>query len=158
MKLFLNVNLTLTLIQIKLQFSFGEFVCLFQFSFFSFLSWQNFDFFIWFEYRDKGLTPEIPSNCPQKLVELIQMCWKKQPQQRPVSFLFVFVFVSVSSFYNKPNKWMIWFITSLIEMLKGFWNNLYNVGTIKLQFNAWNQISNNKNFAVAVKNDKFYDW
>jgi hypothetical protein len=35
------------------------------------------------------MTPEIPSNCPQKLVELMQMCWKKQPQQRPVSFLFV---------------------------------------------------------------------
>jgi hypothetical protein len=36
----------------------------------------------WFDckYRDKGLTPEIPSNCPQKLVESMKMCWKKQPQ------------------------------------------------------------------------------
>jgi hypothetical protein len=59
---------------------------LFQFSFF------HFDFLI-FEYRDKGLTPEIPSNCPQKLVELMKMCWKKQPQQRPVSFLFVCLFL-----------------------------------------------------------------
>jgi ABC-type thiamine transport system ATPase subunit len=39
------------------------------------------------------LTPEIPSNCPQKLVELMQMCWKKQPQQRPVSSLFFFLFL-----------------------------------------------------------------
>jgi tyrosine-protein kinase Yes len=36
-----------------------------------------------FEYRDEGLTPKIPSNCPQELVELMQMCWKKDPQQRP---------------------------------------------------------------------------
>jgi hypothetical protein len=55
------------------------------------------------EYRDEGLTPEIPSNCPQKLVELMQMCWKKQPQQRPVSFLFVcFVFV-ISSLDQSAN-------------------------------------------------------
>jgi len=33
--------------------------------------------------RDEGLTPTIPSNCPQKLRELMQMCWKKQPEQRP---------------------------------------------------------------------------
>jgi hypothetical protein len=92
MRLFLNVNLTKTLIQNKLQFSFGEFVFLFQFSFFHF-HLTNFSF--WFfdcEYRDEGLTPEIPSNCPQKLVELMQMCWKKQPQQRPVSFLSLFLF------------------------------------------------------------------
>jgi hypothetical protein len=70
------------------------------------------------EYRDKGLTPEIPSNCPQKLVELMQMCWKKQPQQRPVSFLFV----SVSSFlfYANTINSTISFVSSLIEMLIGF--------------------------------------
>jgi hypothetical protein len=28
------------------------------------------------------------------------MCWKKQPQQRPVSSLFDFVFVFVSSFHT----------------------------------------------------------
>jgi len=33
--------------------------------------------------RDQGLTPTIPNNCPQKLHELMQMCWKKQPEQRP---------------------------------------------------------------------------
>jgi hypothetical protein len=59
------------------------------------------------EIRDKGLTPEIPSNCPQKLVELMQMCWKKQPQQRPVSSLFLcfcfLFFVFVSSFHNINN-------------------------------------------------------
>jgi hypothetical protein len=70
------------------------------------------------EYRDEGFTPEIPSNCPEKFVELMQMCWKKQPQQRPVSFLFV----SVSSFlfYTNTNKSIIWFVSSLIEMLIGF--------------------------------------
>jgi hypothetical protein len=46
-----------------------------------------------FECRDEGLTPEIPSNCPQKLVELMQMCWKQQPQQRPVSSLSLFLFL-----------------------------------------------------------------
>jgi hypothetical protein len=79
-------------------------------------------FFI-FEYRDKGLTPEIPSNCTQKLVELMQMCWKKQPQQRPVSSFFLF---SVSSFHK--HNTIIWFVSSLIEMLIGFWNNLFVFG------------------------------
>jgi hypothetical protein len=63
----------------------------------------------WFdcEYRDKGLTPEIPSNCPQKLVELMKMCWKKQPQQRPVSFLcFLFPVFCFSSFHTQR----IWFV------------------------------------------------
>jgi hypothetical protein len=94
MKLFLNVNLTLTLIQIKLQSSFGEFVCLFVGILFLLLSFDKLlILIISFEYRDKGLTPEIPSNCPQKLVELMKMCWKKEPQQRPVSsFLFVCFF------------------------------------------------------------------
>jgi hypothetical protein len=59
-----------------------------------------FDHFI-FKYRDKGLTPEIPSNCPQKFVELMQMCWKKQPQQRPVSSLFVFCLLFLHSI-NQP--------------------------------------------------------
>jgi hypothetical protein len=55
------------------------------------------------EIRDKGLTPEIPSNCPQKLVELMQMCWKKQPQQRPVSsslFCLFVLFCLFSSLYT----------------------------------------------------------
>jgi hypothetical protein len=43
--------------------------------------------FILCDYRDKYLTPEIPEDCPEKLRELMQMCWKKEPQQRPVSSL-----------------------------------------------------------------------
>jgi hypothetical protein len=31
------------------------------------------------EYRDEGLTPEIPSDCPEKLRELMKMCWMKEP-------------------------------------------------------------------------------
>jgi hypothetical protein len=87
------------------------FVCLFVF--FNSLSFFHISFdklliliLISFEYRDKGLTPEIPSNCPEKLVELMQMCWKKQPQQRPVSFrhvcsvFFVFVFIEKEKHNN----------------------------------------------------------
>jgi serine/threonine protein kinase len=33
--------------------------------------------------RDEGLTPTIPTDCPPKLRELMQMCWKMQPEQRP---------------------------------------------------------------------------
>jgi mitogen-activated protein kinase kinase kinase 9 len=33
--------------------------------------------------RDKGMTPKIPSKCPQKLRELMQMCWQVRPEQRP---------------------------------------------------------------------------
>jgi hypothetical protein len=37
-------------------------------------------------FRDQCLTPKIPEDCPEKLRELMQMCWKKEPEQRPVSF------------------------------------------------------------------------
>jgi hypothetical protein len=37
--------------------------------------------------RDQYLTPKIPDNCPLLLHELMQMCWKKEPDQRPVSFI-----------------------------------------------------------------------
>jgi len=33
--------------------------------------------------RDEGLTPEIPFNCPPKLRNIMQLCWQKQPNQRP---------------------------------------------------------------------------
>jgi len=33
--------------------------------------------------RNKGLTPTIPDNCPEKLRQLMEMCWQKQPEQRP---------------------------------------------------------------------------
>jgi hypothetical protein len=33
--------------------------------------------------RDQYLTPEIPSDAPQKLHELMKMCWNQQPEQRP---------------------------------------------------------------------------
>jgi len=35
--------------------------------------------------RDEGLTPTIPKECPMVLRELMQMCWKRDPEQRPVS-------------------------------------------------------------------------
>jgi hypothetical protein len=91
------------------------FVCLFRFFFFSFDKLLIL-IFHFIEYRDKGLTPEIPSNCPQKLVELMQMCWKKQPQQRPVSFLFVLLFF----FCTQQTTQKIRFVSSLIEVLIGF--------------------------------------
>jgi hypothetical protein len=37
------------------------------------------------EYRDKHLTPKIPDNCPPLLRELMQLCWKENPDERPVS-------------------------------------------------------------------------
>jgi serine/threonine protein kinase len=33
--------------------------------------------------RDEGLTPTIPSDCPPLLRQLMQMCWNRQPEQRP---------------------------------------------------------------------------
>jgi serine/threonine protein kinase len=33
--------------------------------------------------RDEGLTPEIPNHCPEKLRQVMEMCWTKQPEQRP---------------------------------------------------------------------------
>jgi hypothetical protein len=33
--------------------------------------------------RDKVLTPEIPSDCPEKLRQVMQLCWQQDPKQRP---------------------------------------------------------------------------
>jgi serine/threonine protein kinase len=33
--------------------------------------------------RDKYLTPTIPSDCPEKLSQIMEMCWQKDPNQRP---------------------------------------------------------------------------
>jgi hypothetical protein len=66
-----------------------------------------------FEYRDEGLTPEIPSNCPQKLVELMQMCWKKELQQRPVSSLLFLLFITAS--YINVVHFKLWFYENHIQ-------------------------------------------
>jgi len=33
--------------------------------------------------RDHGLTPTIPDDCPPLLREIMIMCWKKNPNERP---------------------------------------------------------------------------
>jgi serine/threonine protein kinase len=33
--------------------------------------------------RDEGLTPTIPKECPVVLRDVMQMCWNKDPEQRP---------------------------------------------------------------------------
>jgi serine/threonine protein kinase len=33
--------------------------------------------------RDQGLTPTIPSDCPPLLRQIMEMCWKKDPNERP---------------------------------------------------------------------------
>jgi hypothetical protein len=37
-------------------------------------------------FSEEALTPGIPENCPPVLEELMNMCWKKDPNERPVSF------------------------------------------------------------------------
>jgi serine/threonine protein kinase len=33
--------------------------------------------------RDQNLTPKIPEDCPQKLQEIMTLCWKRDPNERP---------------------------------------------------------------------------
>jgi len=47
--------------------------------------------------RDEGLTPKIPNDCPPILRELMEMCWKKDPNQRP-NFEAICTYLS---YYNK---------------------------------------------------------
>jgi hypothetical protein len=45
---------------------------------------QNMDLIrVAIEIRQNGLTPKIPYQCPQKLRTLMEMCWKKDPNERP---------------------------------------------------------------------------
>jgi hypothetical protein len=125
MKLSLNVNLILTLIQIKLQFSFGLFVCLFQFSFFSLLIWQtsHFDFLIWIQRQ------RIDTKNSFKLSS--ETCWIDanvlEETTSTTSCILSCFFISNTHQFNN-------LIFSLIEMLIGFWNNLCNFGTIENLF------------------------
>lgn len=35
------------------------------------------------EVCTKNIRPEIPSDCPKYLVEIMEQCWKEDPNQRP---------------------------------------------------------------------------
>lgn len=35
------------------------------------------------QIRDEGYTPAVPESCPPVLQQIMQMCWKKEPDQRP---------------------------------------------------------------------------
>jgi hypothetical protein len=35
------------------------------------------------QIRDKGLTPKIPEDCPPLLREIMELCWRQQPEERP---------------------------------------------------------------------------
>jgi serine/threonine protein kinase len=35
--------------------------------------------------KNTCLTPQIPSNCPDKLRHIMKLCWNKDPNNRPVS-------------------------------------------------------------------------
>jgi hypothetical protein len=48
--------------------------------------------------RDRNLTPTIPEGCPPLLQEIMQMCWKPQPEDRPVSSISLLSFVPVFTF------------------------------------------------------------
>jgi hypothetical protein len=39
--------------------------------------------------RDQGYTPTIPDDCDPTLREVMEMCWKISPAERPVSFSFM---------------------------------------------------------------------
>jgi hypothetical protein len=50
------------------------------------------------ENRDQGLTPTIPNDCPPFVRQLMEMCWKKDPDQRPVSSHSHFCYFSHNNF------------------------------------------------------------
>jgi hypothetical protein len=60
-------------------------------------------------YRDQGLTPEIPEDCPEKLAQLMKMCWNKNPNQRPVSSLSLSLSLSLSQSQSPQFVFMFWF-------------------------------------------------
>jgi hypothetical protein len=50
------------------------------------------------------LTPKIPDDCPPLLAEIMKMCWNKDPNQRPVSFLSLIDFEFILLFQNEKRK------------------------------------------------------
>jgi hypothetical protein len=56
------------------------------------------------KYRDEGLTPKIPDDCPPLLAETMRMCWNKNHNQRPVSFLSLIDFEFILLFQNEKRK------------------------------------------------------
>jgi len=47
------------------------------------------------QIRDGGLVPTIPEDCPPLLRETMEMCWKQQADERPVSHSLI-IFASVA--------------------------------------------------------------
>lgn len=48
--------------------------------------------------RDSAYTPIIPNECDPTLAELLKMCWRADPTERPVS-IFVVVIICVFNEY-----------------------------------------------------------
>jgi hypothetical protein len=61
--------------------------------------WLNWIELNWIEYfvcRDRELIPKIPEDCPTLLRDLMQMCWKQKPDERPVHSLSLSLSLSLS--------------------------------------------------------------
>jgi hypothetical protein len=58
---------------------------------------------------ERGLTPTIPNHCPPLLRQLMEMCWNKIPENRPVciSYLFFYLLIDWTSPLSlSTTKWM----------------------------------------------------
>jgi hypothetical protein len=54
--------------------------------------------------RDQNLTPTIPGNCPPLLRKVMELCWKRQPDDRPVSFLQCLLNLTNSKTFRKDGS------------------------------------------------------
>jgi hypothetical protein len=85
------------------------------------------NFFI-FSFSDEGLTPTIPEDCPPLLRGLMQLCWKREPNERLVSFFKIQNTLSLSlslwsqteSFFWNLNLNFLWQTKSLSKRFVEF--------------------------------------
>jgi hypothetical protein len=140
MKLFLKVNLMLTLIQIKFQFSFGEFVCLFVCLFGLFGLFGLFVSILFlFHFSFEKLIFSFHLNTETKgwhqqflqivLRNLLNWC-KCVGRSNLNNVLYPCILFFVSSFRLTDVNFIIWSVSSLIEISIGFWSDLSIFGKI----------------------------
>jgi hypothetical protein len=160
MKLFLNVNLTLTLIQIKLQFSFGEFVCLFvclfQFSFFSLFIWQtsHFDHFWFLNTETKDWHQKFLQTVLRNLLNWCKCVGRNNLNNVLYPLLLFILFVDFTTW--QTTEWFDFFLP-WFEMLIGFWNNLFNFRTINFTLSFLSPFRN-FNKVVSVTHTHRIEW
>uniref|UniRef100_A0A6B2L552 Protein kinase domain-containing protein n=1 Tax=Arcella intermedia TaxID=1963864 RepID=A0A6B2L552_9EUKA len=65
----------------------------------------KYDFQVFIQASKNNRRPTIPPECPNKVQELIERCWSKEPEERPSAADLCNILKNLKSSYKKKKKW-----------------------------------------------------